>query len=143
MYIIYSPVSKKRKLLSIIRNEYEKKGLFVEERSLSDYNYLVVSIHPAKILKKEIWESLVIEEIKRPEELTKALRQREQSESIKEDAQVVIISGPYNGFKGRVKRLFDNDSIEVIVSIFGIPTVITVKKEDVVLDSLFKNFSKK
>lgn len=139
MYIIM-PVKKNassKKLIEAIGSILTQKDILFETHPVADFlvltTYIDVSKYlPYEILKKVEISKLSTSDLKKLKKIAfKETQKKEGASSIEEAKQVKILSGPYKGMKGKLKRIFDGKA-EIYVSIFGTPVLVTVSVDDIV-----------
>lgn len=138
MYIVV-PVKKNasKKLIETVKNILLQKNISVEVHQVADFLVLTTYIDvrdylPLEFLKKVEVSRLSVEDLKKLKKMAfKEAQKKEETSSIVEAKQVKILSGPYKGMKGKLKRIFDGKA-EVYVSVFGTPVSITVSVDDII-----------
>lgn len=126
-----------RKLIEAIKNILLQKNISVEVHQVANFSVLTTYIDvrdylPLEFLKKVEVSRLSVEDLKKLKKMAlKEAKKKEETSSIEEAKQVKILSGPYKGMKGKLKRTFDGKA-EVYVSIFGTPVSVTVSVDDII-----------
>ncbi|MEM4140970.1 MAG: KOW motif-containing protein [Nitrososphaeria archaeon] len=139
MYIVM-PIKKNassKKLMETVKNILLQKNISVEVHQVADFSVLTTYIDvrdylPLEFLKKVEVSRLSVEDLKKLKKMAfKEAQKKEETSSIEGAKQVKILSGPYKGMKGKLKRIFDGKA-EVYVSVFGTPVSITVFVDDII-----------
>jgi len=126
-----------KKLIEAVKNVLLQKNISVEVHQVADYLVLTTYIDvrdflPLEFLKKVEISRLSVEDLRKLKKMAlKETQKKEETSSIESAKQVKILSGPYKGMKGKLKRAYDRKA-DVYVSIFGTPVLITVSVDDIV-----------
>ncbi|MEM5855564.1 MAG: KOW motif-containing protein [Candidatus Aenigmatarchaeota archaeon] len=139
MFIVM-PIKKNassKKLMETVKSILLQKNISVEVHQVADFSVLITYIDvrdylPLEFLKKVEVSRLSVEDLKKLKKMAfKEAQKKEETPSIERAKQVKILSGPYKGMKGKLKRIFDGKA-EVYVSVFGTPVSITVFVDDII-----------
>lgn len=126
-----------KKLMETVKSILLQKNISVEVHQVADFSVLITYIDvrdylPLEFLKKVEVSRLSVEDLKKLKKMAfKEAQKKEETPSIERAKQVKILSGPYKGMKGKLKRIFDGKA-EVYVSVFGTPVSITVFVDDII-----------
>lgn len=141
MYLIYTS-GKNKTYLEIVKKIYNKNKLNVQECEVANVRYILVNTHPAKVLPEDVLKRLIIQEVEYSK-IIKFFTPKidsiiEDKDILKPNTEVIITQGPYKGFKGIIQKILKNRQVEVLVSVFGRPAIVTVSNKEVLP---LKNFS--